>query len=490
MDRHLSKPTASRQRHAPHNATSCGALMAAGAVLLAGCAANPPPGLPAAAVAIPDRLPSQPGGAPAAAVTLDRWWERMDEPALDALVAMLARDNPDLAAARARYSAARFDARAERAGLVPQASLSGGADRTLAQGSRSAAASGTIYNVNLGASWEIDLFGGLRAGVRAADATARARAADYGDQRRALIGSLARSFVDERLARARIALTETLLASQYRTRQIAEWRVAAGLATGLDREQARQLVLGTEAQLPGLRADRRSAAKRLAVLAGANPGEIDALIGARDTLPPALDVATLPPADIVRRRPDLRAAEEALTASLAQVGVARAALLPRLTLSGSLGGSGSGAGTLIDAASAAIGALVDQVLFDGGRNRANLAAQKARADAALADYRAALLDALEDIDNAHAALAAARERLASRRGAEQASAAAAELLRQQYAAGLVDFRDLLDAEQSLLSASDLSIQAEAEVARAAITLIQAQGGDDPLDLAGLGEQQL
>ncbi|MFO6446164.1 efflux transporter outer membrane subunit [Erythrobacter sp. NE805] len=448
------------------------------ALLLSGCATGALPAPTDPGIAVPDRLPSQPADA-AAPTPLDRWWARFGEPPLDALVAMLASDNPDLAAARARYEAARKSAIAERAGLFPQLSASASSNRTVA-GDTQPGSGRSIYQAELSASWEIDLFGGLRASARAADAEARASAADYGDQRRALIGSLARSYVDERLAAARIALTEDLLVSQRQTRQIAAWRVQAGLATGLDNEQARQLVLGTEAQLPALAADRRSAANRLAVLSGRTPGAIDELIGAGTGIPAPLDVAPLTPVEIVRRRPDLRAAEANLAAALAQVGVARAALLPRLSLSGSLGGSGSGLGKLADAVGGSIGALIDQVLFDGGRNRANLAAQKARAEAALQDYRSALLAALEDVDNAYAALAAARERLALRRGVETATGNAARILRQQYAAGVVDFRDLLDAEQNLVTASDQRVQAEADVTRAAITLIQALGGDDPL----------
>lgn len=453
-------------------------------LLLSACAAGPSPSLADGALPLPDRLPSQPS-APGDGALLVRWWERLEEPGLDRLVAMVAQDNPDLAAARARYRAAEQEFVAERAGLFPQVSASGAFDRTLAQGDAATTAP-RFYQGTVAASWEIDLFGGLRAATRAAGARARASAADYGDQRRALIGSLARSYVDERLARERIALTETLLRSQRQTRQIAEWRVAAGLASGLDSEQARQLVLGTEAQLPPLQADRRSAANRLAALAGRVPGAVDGLLTGIG-VPAPFDVTALAPTDIVRRRPDLRAAGETLAAELAQVGVARAALLPRLTLTGSVGGSGRGPGALADAVSAGIGALIDQVLFDGGRNRASLAAQKARADAARWDYRAALLAALEDADNAYAALAAAQGRLASRRGVEEATDNAALILRQQYAAGLVDFRDLLDAEQNLLTASDQRIQAEAEVTRAAITVIQALGGDDPLASPGASQ---
>lgn len=452
--------------------------MLAGGLLLAGCAAGPDPALPDIGLAMPARLPSQPApGLPAP--PLERWWERMERPALDRLVTMVAQDNPDLAAAAARYRAAEQDLRGERAGLLPQVSGSNTFDRTVAQGDQSLASSSNLQG-SFGVSWEIDLFGGLRAATRAAAADARAAAADFGDQRRALIGSVARSYVDEALARERIALTQGLLESQRQTRRIVEWRVDAGLATGLDREQARQLVLGTEAQLPALEADRRTAANRLAVLAGRSPGVIDPLLEGGDGIPAPVDAGALAPNEFVRRRPDVRAAEENLVAAMARIGVARAAMMPRLTLSGSLTGSGTGLGALADSASASIGALVDQVLFDGGRNRAKLAAQKARADAAREDYRAALLAALEDVDNAYAALAAARTALESRRGAEDATARSALILRQQYAAGIVDFRDLLDAEQNLLSASDQRVRAEAELARASINLIQALGGDDPL----------
>jgi NodT family efflux transporter outer membrane factor (OMF) lipoprotein len=428
------------------------------------------------AMAAPERLPSQPAGIGGEEQVL-RWWEKLDEPALNQLVDLLVQDNPDLASAQARYRQAEQGLMAERAGFWPQLTGSGSVDRSI--GSDQPGGDTTLFQNGLNASWEVDLFGRIRSSNRAAKADLNAAGANVRAQQIALTGSLARSYVDERLARERLSITESLLEAQRQTGQIAEWRVQAGLASGVDREQARQLVFQTEAQLPSLRSNQRNSANRIAVLVGQSPGQVDALLASNAGIPKAIPLAVLTPADVIRRRPDVRAAEEGLASELARIGVARAALLPQLTITGSVGGSATSLGDLLDAVTGSIGALINQTLFDGGRNRANLEAQKARADAALYDYRSTVLAALEDVDNAYDAVAAAERRLVSRRAAEVATANAALYLRQQYRSGLVDFTALLDAERSLLSASDARAQAEADVTRTTITLMQALGGDDP-----------
>lgn len=446
------------------------------AIGIAGCVVGPDYAPPAASeLSVPPALPST-IGQPEGVELLGRWWTRLDEPALDALVERLLADNPDLASAEARFEQARELVTVERAILLPNIGSTGSVSRSI--GSDTPAGDITQFQNGVSASWEADISGGNRRAVEAARAQAGASGAFVGAQRIALTGALARAFVDERLARERLAIALDTLESQRHTRQIAEWRVEAGLATGIDREQARQLVLQTEAGIPSIRSSQRNAANRIAVLAGAPPGAVDAIIADGTGIPQPLAVPALLPVDIVRRRPDVANAERTLAAEVARIGVAAARLYPSLSLSGSIGGNATNFGGLVDSITGTISALISQTLFDAGRNRASVRAQEAAADGALADYRATVLAALEDADNAYDAVGRARERVVARRGAETAARNATVYLRQQYASGLVDFSVLLDAERTLLSASDLRAQAEAQAVQATITLIQALGGDD------------
>lgn len=448
-----------------------------GTVLLAGCAGLQPGGVPdASRVAVPGRLPSQPQPV-AANSDLTQWWLQMQDPVLDTLIETTLLQNPDLEAARFRFVRANEQIVAQRGQLLPRLDTSGSVSRSA--GNDGPDGDTTQFSNLLSASWEIDLFGGLSSSMAAARFDAKASAADYGAQRISLIAAVALAYVDEKLARRRIALTESTLLAQRRTAQIAEWRVEAGLASGVDREQARQLVFQTEATLPGLRSSRRVAANRIAALAGKAPGDVDRLLDADRGMPAPVAVMSTLPTDLVRRRPDVAAAENAFAAETARIGVARANLYPRLTLSGSVGSNALSIGDIVDGLVGNLQALISQPLFDGGRNRANLRAQEAQTKVALAQYRSAVLGALEEADNAYDAVQAARLRLALRSNAERTADNAALYIRQQYSAGLVDFSRLLDAERTLLSARDARAQAEADVVQSSIRLVQALGGDAP-----------
>jgi outer membrane protein, multidrug efflux system len=449
-----------------------------GAFLVAGCASVPTGDIDSASMlaAVPDRLPSQPPSI-AGTANLTQWWLQMQDPALNTLIETMLVQNPDLEAARLRYVRANALITAERGQLLPRLDTSGSVNRSI--GNEDPGGDTTRFNNLMSASWEIDLFGGLRSSVAAARSDAQASAADYGAQRVSLIAGIAVAYVDEKLARRRIALTESTLVAQKRTAQIAEWRVDAGLATGVDREQARQLVFQTEASLPGLRSSRRVAANRVAALAGAAPGEVDRMLDGTATMPAPVAVTSIIPADLVRRRPDVAVAENDFAAETARIGIARANLYPRLTLGGSIGSNALSIGDLVDSLVGSLEALMTQTLFDGGRNRANLRAQEAQAKVALAQYRSTVLAALEEADNAYDAARAAGQRLELRHKAERTADNAALYIRQQYSAGLVDFSRLLDAERTLLSARDARAQAEADVVQSSIRLVQALGGDSP-----------
>jgi NodT family efflux transporter outer membrane factor (OMF) lipoprotein len=412
-----------------------------------------------------------PAGA-AAPADLSRWWELFGDPLLTRLVGEASAGNLDLAQAAARLIQARESLVQARAGLVPTVGASAGAGRDVGPGNDR-----TSFNVGADASWEIDLFGRIRRGVEAAAADAQAAYFDREALRVAVAAEVATNYIQARLAQERLALARDTLAIADDNLQIAGWRVQAGLVSSLDSEQARAARAQTAASIPGLEASLAGAGYRLAVLTGRAPGALTAELGEVRPIPRGpRDVAAGIPADTLRQRPDVRAAERNLAAATARIGVAEAQLYPGLRLSGSIGTAAFSLGGLFDAISGSILAGLDQTLFDGGRLRSQLRSQRAATEAALAAYRQSVLTSLEDVENALVALRAARERQAQFAIALEAATNSAILARTQYRAGLTDFQQLLEAERSLLSARDGLAGSRGDEALALVQLYRALGG--------------
>jgi multidrug efflux system outer membrane protein len=429
-----------------------------------------------AALSVPEAYRGAPA-VPASAAELARWWERFDDPLLTRLVEEASAGNLDLAVAASRLAQAREALIQARAGLVPTVGASAGAGRSVGPGDDR-----TSFDVGADASWEIDLFGRIRRGVEAAGADAEASLFDREALRTAITGEVVTNYVQARLAQERLKLARDTLAIANDNLQIARWRVEAGLASSLDSEQARAARAQTAAGIPGLESSFLGATYRLAVLTGRAPGALTDTLAAPRPIPkgPA-NVAAGIPADTLRQRPDVRAAERSLAAQTARIGVAQAQLYPGLRLSGNIGASAFSLGGLLDAISGAIFAGIDQTLFDGGRLRSQLRSQQAATEGALATYRQSVLTALEDVENALAALRAARERQVQFAVAFEAASNSAVLARTQYRSGLTDFQQLLEAERSLLSARDGLAGSRGDEALALVQLYRALGGGwDPL----------
>jgi len=445
---------------------------------LGACTAGPDYHAPSASsLGVPSGLPSQPSTS-AGAEILSRWWDRFDDPLLSSLVDRSLATNLDIAAATARLREAEAQVAGARAGWLPQISGGGNISRTFGQdealGGDTVSAQPTFS-----ASWEFDLAGGIRRSVEATQANADNRLARLRSVRLAIGGEVARRYVEVRLAQNRLRVNEDNLASLAETVQITRWRAQAGLVSSLDVEQAVQLQTQTAAGLPALRLDYRTAANRLSVLVATAPGAVDSEFAVVSPIPETQGaIPSLIPLDIVRRRPDIAEAERTLAAETARIGVQIARLYPSLTLTGSLGPTSTDFSGLVDTLMGTIGANINQLLFDGGQTRADIRAQEATRDAALADYRQAVLEALEDADNRYEGVTSASARLESWRASEAAARNALVFQRIQYRAGLIAFTSLLDAERTLLSSSDSRVQAEADLALAQISLFQALGGDE------------
>ncbi|MBR2173595.1 efflux transporter outer membrane subunit [Sphingopyxis sp.] len=438
---------------------------------LAACAPTAMRTAPQPAIALPDHWSGDAQALPADAV---RYWTRLNDPLVDRHVERALANNRDIAQAAARVAQARAGVRAARASFLPQIDASGGVRRNVGD----LADDRLQFSLGADAQWEIDLFG--RIGNSVAASRADLAAAGYGlaDVRRLIAGQVAQTTVSARaLAVQRVIARETLTI-QDENLQIARWRLQAGLVSSLDVEQAAAQRAQTAASIPALERDFAQAANTISTLIGEPPGAVRAALEAdARPIPVPPDATGLDtPAAILRGRPDVRQAEAALLADTARIGVARAQLLPLVRLTGNIGTSSFGIGNLFDVVTGGLFAGVSQLIFDGGRARAQVAGAEAAARASLAVWEKAILGALEDVESAAVALTAARERVVLFGTALEAANNAALLARSQYQSGLIDFQTLLTAESQLLGARNALTASEAERANAFIVLNQALGG--------------
>jgi multidrug efflux system outer membrane protein len=439
------------------------------ALTAAGCAAGPNYSRPA--VETPTAYYGQP--AQAAPAELARWWVRFDDPVLQQLVADVEAGNLDLKVAAARLIQARESVVQARAGALPSVGVSATIRRNVDPDVKDT----TAYSAGASAAWEIDLFGRIRRGVEAARADAEGAYFDQEAVRVSIAAETASTYIQARLAQDRLALAREDLQMADQNLQIADWRVQAGLVSSLDLERARTQRAQTAASIPTLEASYANAADRLAVLTGRAPGALRELLAAPRPVPlgPS-DIAAGIPADVIRQRPDVRSAERSLASATARIGVAEAQLYPALSLSGNIGTTAFSIGGLADVVTGSILGGLDQSIFEGGRLRSQVRAQRAVADAALSTYRQSVLTALEDVQNALAALDAAKRRQTEFTAALNSANNTAILARSQYRAGLVDFTTLLDAERSLNSARDGLAVSRGDQASALVQLYRALGG--------------
>ena len=449
------------------------AILATTSLLLSACTTVGPDyrAPDAATLRVPDRYF---GAAPAPSATaLATWWTQLGDPQLDSLVARALDGNLDLAVALTRLRQAREALVQARAGLLPTLDASGGVRQDVADNG----GSDTTLSVGADAAWEIDLFGGISRGIEAARADAEASGYDLAAVRVAIVAELVTNYVQAREAQRRLALAKDTLAIADDNLQIAGWRVQAGLVSSLDVEQARGARAQTAATIPTIEAQYAAAAFRIAVLTGQAPGALRSELDASRPVPAApAQVAVGIPADTLRQRPDVRAAERTLAAQTARIGVTQAQLYPSLRLSGNIGSTALGLGGLVDQLTGSLFAGLTQMIFDAGRTRSQMRAQQAAAQGALATYRQTVLTALEDVENGLVALDSAKRRQTQFAAALDAANNQAILARSEYRAGLTDFQTLLEAERALLSARDGLISSHADQTLAVVQLYRAMGG--------------
>jgi multidrug efflux system outer membrane protein len=412
------------------------------------------------------------------------WWQEFADPELDRLVRRALAANLDLRMAFDRVRAARAVFIERNYDYAPHVALQGAYGKSVEQEPGFGLSRITADSDSLGfdASWEIDLFGHVRRSVEAARADLGAERASFRDAEVTVAAEVARNYFELRGAQKRLAVARENLASEKQTLDLTLLRDEAGRGSELDVQRSRARFKATEATIPLLEAGERQGAYRLAVLLGERPGMLDEELKPEPTASYAKALPIGDASQLLRRRPDVRAAERQLAAATARVGVATADLFPRVDVTGFVGFLSGDVGRLFsttlpnDARAWSIAPTVTWPAFDLGSVRARLHASEAQSDAAAANYEKVVLGALEDTENSFLTYGKRQAQLKSLNEQAQASRRAAELADIQYREGVADFLVLLDAQRTQLDAEDGVAQAETAVNVAVIAVYKALGG--------------
>jgi NodT family efflux transporter outer membrane factor (OMF) lipoprotein len=413
--------------------------------------------------------------APADPAALAKWWKVFHDPLLETLEKEAVKGNLSLKEAVSRVREARGYQKISRSGLLPflDASASATKSRSIDKGEQNR------FDVGFDAGWELDIFGGRRRAVEASNADLAASQEDLNDVLVSLTAEVGLSYIDVRTFQRRLRAARENLTAQEHTYELNRSRAKAGLADELAVQQARYNLEQTRAQIPVLETGLTAAMNRLAVLLGERPGMLQKTLSEAAPVPLApTTVAVGVPAETLRRRPDIRRAERELAAQTARIGVAAADLYPKFHLNGSIGLESLAIENLPEWSSRifSIGPSATWNLFSGGAVRGNIAVQEARRDQALIQYRATVLGALEEVENALVAYSREKDRLDALSQALAAARKADLVARDRYKAGLVDFSNVLDAQRSLLSFDDAEAQSAGAVTADLIRLYKALGG--------------
>jgi len=421
---------------------------------------------------------------------LTAWWAGFDDPLLTRFISLALEQNLDIAQAAARVAQSRASLRLADAALLPAANVSANAARTyqsvetplgqLLSATRDFDRNGSYYEANLNASWEIDVFGGLRRGREAALAEYDASEAGAIATRLAVAAQTADVYVTIRGLQARIAIARQQAQTRRELLSTVKLQFEKGVAAELQMRQVEGSLAQVEAQIPVLESGLDAAMNALDVLLAAQPGTYRADLSADASIPAAPGLAeTGTPAEMIRRRPDLIVAERRIAAASARIGVAIAEYYPKFSL-GALVGSATAmaSGNLFTgAASQALGILgLRWRLFDFGRIDAQIAGARGQEAEALAAYRLAALRATEDVENAFSTLVKRETQAGILTRGESSLARARENSAAAYKGGVVSLIEVLDADSNLLQVRDAKAQAQTEAARAAIASFRALGG--------------
>ena len=424
-----------------------------------------------------------------------KWWTLFNDPTLDTLIEIAYRQNLPLQVAGLRILEARanlgiaigeqYPQTQEATGNLLYTGLSGNAPN-------SAAADKNFWDFNLGfdAAWELDFWGRFRRGVESAAAGMGASITDYDATLVSLTAEVAQVYVQIRTLEESIAVTRHNAEIQQRSFEIAEAQFEAGTVSELDPQQALSLLSGTRAQIPGLESALSQAKYSLSILLGMPPSQLQSILGEKSGLIPAAptEVAVGIPADLLRRRPDVRSAELQAAAQSAQIGVAKSDLFPRISLVGSLGfqtsangGSASNAATLgrifsTQSFTYSIGPDIQWNILNSGRIKNNVRVEDARLQEAIVNYQNVVLQAAQEVESGLAGFLGAQEQVKFLDIGVQASERAVYLANLQYTVGAVDYTRVLNTQLALLQQQSDWVQLRGDTVTNLISVYKALGG--------------
>lgn len=418
---------------------------------------------------------------------LQQWWRQFQDPQLDSLISRALRANLDLKQAEARIREARAALGVAGGFLLPEVDLLARHQRS-SSGAGSAAGSGTTFSaggfrdffqVGLDASWELDLFGGRRRAVEAAGAELRAAVEDRRDVWVSLTGEVGANYIILRGLQEQLRIAKDNLKVQERTAAIVRKRYEAGFVSGLDVANAQAQVATTAAQIPVLETAIQQTIYNLGVLLGQEPAALkDELLAVKAIPPVPPQVPIGLPAELLRRRPDIRRAEAQIQAATARVGVAVAELFPKFFLTGSFGLAGDELKKLgrLNNNYWSFGPSISWPLFAGGRLRWQVKLQEAVAEQVRLQYEKTVLNALKEAENALVAYQKEQEHRQALAEAVKNNRRALELAMQQYISGRTDFLNVLNAERSLYATEEALTLSTRTVSTNLIALYKALGG--------------
>jgi outer membrane protein, multidrug efflux system len=455
---------------------------------LTGCEVGPNYSKPK--TAIPASFPATRPAPATQPVAITAWWKTFHDPELNSLIARAVQSNLDIKLAAARLRESRFRQAYAAGGNYPTVNVDGSYShqRLSSNAEPFAAVGGTgftfpfeydLYQVGFDASWEIDIFGGTRRSLEAAAADVAASIENGRDMLLSVMAEVARNYVELRGIQKELAVAHQNLYVQRQTVDVTKNLQQQGVSTQLDVSRAIAQASTTESQIPLLENQQWQTIHRLAVLLGQEPDALSKELIPVQQIPiptTAIDVGV--PADLLRRRPDIRRAERQLAAATARIGESEADLFPKLSLVGSLGLQSSQANTLGNWSSRYfnIGPSLSWPIFDAGRLRAALHVRTAEQEQMLVEYQQTVLNALREVEDAMIALQTEQRRTHSLYESESANAQSAHLAENLYRQGLTDFLTVLDAQRQLYESQDALARSQQTVTTDAIALYKALGG--------------
>ncbi len=464
-------------------------------ITAAGCAVGPDfkppePQVPQSWHSLGKSSPAQASVPIAQPADLTDWWRTFKDPILDTLVQMALNANLDLKIAESRIKQARATRGTVAAGLYPTVGSSAFYQRSKSSGETLSGGGGqpsvgsfggerSLFQVGLDAAWELDIFGGVRRSIEAADADIQAAVEDRRDVLVTLVGDVGNNYLSLRGFQEQIAIAKRNLEAQQKTANITHRRFEAGFVSRLDVANADAQVATTAAVIPGLESQAQAAIYSLGVLLGKEPAALAQELAKATPIPPTPpEVPVGLPSDILRRRPDLRRAEAQIHSATARIGVAVADLFPKFSLTGAFGTSGNKISLLgtYQGLFWSYGPSVSWSVFDAGRIRWNIKLQKAIEEQALLTYQKTVLTALQDVETALVAYAKEQERCKSLTEAVASNRQAVDLSMKLYLAGRTDFLNVLNAQRSLFLTEDALVLSTRNLSTNLIALYKALGG--------------